>query len=179
MPLERANQGLKPGAARAVIERLIHKADFERLLGTPAWSRSAHFSVHHVAASSLVPVWKNATVKTEELSTECDGFETKPVDNLSAKGLGFQLGTVVPKRHAKRAVTRSLLKRQMRTSFAGLAARLPAGQWLVRLKQPFSPQQFVSARSLTLSRAAQAELEQLFNHPNPQRSPRRTAAVGP
>jgi ribonuclease P protein component len=155
------------------MDRLIHKADFERLLGTPAWSRSTHFSVHHVAAPSLVPVWKNAMPRSGDLSTECVEQFAKPVDNKAAQPLGFQLGAVVPKRHAKRAVTRSLLKRQIRARFAGHAAQLPAGQWLVRLRQPFSPQLFISAQSAALRLAVQLELDQLFGHPTPQRGPRR------
>jgi ribonuclease P protein component len=161
------------------MDRLIHKADFERLLGTPAWSRSAHFSVHHVAAASLMPVWKNSMVQVEELSTEDAEQFSKPVDNRVVQSFGFHLGAVVPKRHAKRAVTRSLLKRQIRASFAGHLAQLPAGQWLVRLRQPFSPQQFISAHSAALCRAARLELDQLFSHPNPQRGPRRNAPVSP
>ncbi len=178
-----------------LIVRLIHKADFERLLGTPAWSRSAHFSVHHVAALSLVPIWKNAMARAAELSTDCVDQNHKPVDNSAAPAPpssieqvvvmpaalplgsinGLHLGVVVPKRHAKRAVTRSLLKRQMRATFAGFAGQLPAGQWLVRLRQPFSAQQFVSAQSPALRRAVQVELDLLFSQPSPQRGPRRSA----
>jgi ribonuclease P protein component len=164
---------VRPAPTRVI--RLIHKADFERLLGTPAWSRSAHFSVHHVAAASLAPVWTPSMARADELSTESDHPGVLPVDNIAALAHGFHLGAVVPKRHAKRAVTRSLIKRQIRATFASHAAALPAGQWLVRLRQPFAPAQFVSARSPALQRAAQQELNQLFSHPNPQRSPRRTA----
>jgi ribonuclease P protein component len=75
---------------------------------------------------------------------------------------GFWLGTVVPKRHAKRSVTRSLLKRQMRAAMARHAERLPPGLWLVRLKAPFLKQQFPSAASDALRAAAGAELDLLF-----------------
>ncbi len=164
-----------------VIHRLIHKADFERLLGTPAWSRSAHFSVHHVQAPSLTPLWKHAMPQTEELSTDCAELKHKPVDKSSSPDLAQHLGAVVPKRHAKRAVTRSLLKRQIRAAFAEHAMQLPAGQWLVRLRQPFDPKQFVSARSVALKNAAQQELRQLFSQPNPApvRGARRLPLAGP
>jgi ribonuclease P protein component len=39
----------------------------------------------------------------------------------------------VPKRQARRAVTRNLLKRQMRECFHRHAATLPKGLWLLRL----------------------------------------------
>jgi ribonuclease P protein component len=69
---------------------------------------------------------------------------------------------VVPKRHARRAVTRSLLKRQIRGVFVEHASRLPAGQWLVRLRQPFAKADYVSASSEALRRAAREELDGLL-----------------
>jgi len=77
------------------------------------------------------------------------------VDNLT----GLWLGTVVPKRHAKRAVTRTLLKRQVRAAVAHHAGRLPAGVWVVRLRSPFDRQQFPSAASDALRAAVRAELD--------------------
>ena len=68
------------------------------------------------------------------------------------------LGTVVPKRHAKRAVTRNLLKRQMRAVVQHAAAGLPPGLWVLRLKAPFDKQQFPSAASAPLRALARSEL---------------------
>jgi ribonuclease P protein component len=73
------------------------------------------------------------------------------------------LGCVVPKRHARRAVTRSLLKRQVRGAFERHEAGLPLGLWLVRLRQGFGIAEFPSARSAALQQAARAELDQLFS----------------
>lgn len=75
---------------------------------------------------------------------------------------GQWLGTVVPKRHARRAVTRTLLKRQIRAAAVRHAGALPAGLWLVRLKAPFVPAQYPSAASEALAGAARAELDKLF-----------------
>ena len=84
------------------------------------------------------------------------------------------LGCVVPKRHAKRAVTRSLLKRAMRNAFGDQAERLPCGLWLVRLRSGFAAASFTSARSPALAAAASAELAMLLaprrarpNNPTP------------
>jgi ribonuclease P protein component len=74
-------------------------------------------------------------------------------------------GCVVPKRHARRAVTRSLLKRQIRAAFDRHRCGLPAGLWLVRLRTPFAAPQFVSARSRRLSLAVRAELDALLAQP--------------
>ena len=71
-------------------------------------------------------------------------------------------GAVVPKRHARRSVTRTLLKRQIRSAVAGHEDALAAGLWVVRLRAPFDRSQFVSAASDALRRAARAELQQLL-----------------
>jgi ribonuclease P protein component len=73
------------------------------------------------------------------------------------------LGVVVPKRHAKRSVTRALLKRQMRVALAEREAKLPAGLWVVRLKAPFDRKLFPSAASDALRQTARAELAQLLD----------------
>jgi ribonuclease P protein component len=72
------------------------------------------------------------------------------------------LGTVVPKRHARRAVTRSLLKRQIRHALARHAGCLAPGLWVVRLRAPFDRARFPSAASDALKRAARDELDTLF-----------------
>jgi ribonuclease P protein component len=93
------------------------------------------------------------------LSTEQAENSTEPVDKLSGMLL---VGIVVPKRHARRAVTRSLLKRQIRAAFERHAAALPGGLWLVRLRSPFAPREFPSAASAALAGAARAELDHLL-----------------
>lgn len=75
---------------------------------------------------------------------------------------GHWLGYVVPKRHARRSVTRSLFKRQVRAAFQRHEARLPPGLWLVRLRQPFPVAAFPSACSAALAQAARLELDVLL-----------------
>jgi ribonuclease P protein component len=75
---------------------------------------------------------------------------------------GLWLGLVVPKRHAKRAVTRTLLKRQLRAALQRHAQALPAGLWVLRLRSPIDRQQFPSAASDALRRAVHDELETLL-----------------
>ena len=72
------------------------------------------------------------------------------------------LGAVVPKRHARRSVTRTLLKRQIRSAVAGQQVALAAGLWVVRLRAPFDRAVFVSAASDALRQAARDELQQLM-----------------
>jgi ribonuclease P protein component len=86
--------------------------------------------------------------------------EDFPVKDLSAAQAW--VGAVVPKRHARRAVTRSLLKRQIYAAAERHRARLAPGLWIVRLRAPFDRSQFPSAASLALARSARAELEALL-----------------
>lgn len=71
---------------------------------------------------------------------------------------GLWVGTVVPKRHARRSVTRNLIKRQIRRGFAGCEGSLAPGLWVVRLRAPFEAARFRSAASTALGSAAADEL---------------------
>jgi ribonuclease P protein component len=65
----------------------------------------------------------------------------------------------VPKRCARRAVTRTLIKRQIRAAVERHAAGLPSGLWVVRLRAPFDRTVFRSAASDALRAAARDELD--------------------
>ena len=143
-----------------MLERLVHKADFERLLSTRSQMRSTHFALHHVSGGPLPAPPRAKSAAMGGLSTTPVPQVQPPVDNLAA---GLWIGCVVPKRHARRAVTRNLLKRQIRASFARHADRLPGGMWLVRLRAGFATTEFVSARSAALAEAARLELDDLLN----------------
>jgi ribonuclease P protein component len=71
------------------------------------------------------------------------------------------LGVVVPKRWAKRAVTRNTIKRQIHAVSEAIA--LPAAAYVVRLRSAFDRTQFASATSVLLKRTVRAELQQLFS----------------
>jgi len=139
--------------------RLVNKADFERLLGSRSVARSAHFAVHHVPAAPQAPAKPGTRTTPAELSTALAPDLPKPVD-MSPSSLW--LGCVMPKRHARRAVTRSLLKRQVRSAFVRHGDRLALGLWLVRLREPYARTQFVSARSPALAAAVRDELDALL-----------------
>ena len=74
------------------------------------------------------------------------------------------LGAMVPKRWARRAVTRNAIKRQIYTVGATFEARLPRAAHVVRLRAAFDRKQFISATSDQLKLAVRAELLQLFGH---------------
>jgi len=108
----------------------------------------------------------NSRAQTPELSTSAVHNCDAPVDDSPA---GHWLGAVLPKRLAKRAVTRNLLRRQIRAAVGRHQASLPPGLWVVRLRNGFARADFVSAASDALRQAARAELDQAL-------APRRPAA---
>lgn len=83
------------------------------------------------------------------------------------------LGAIVPKRWAKRAVTRNGIKRQIHSVSASLASRLPAAAHVVRLRMDFARAQFPSAWSEPLKEAVRGELQQLFERARPAAVPAR------
>jgi ribonuclease P protein component len=74
----------------------------------------------------------------------------------------IRLGIVVPKRLARRATTRSLVKRQIRSSVCRYAHRIEPGTWVIRLRSAFDARQFSSAASSALRAAVRAELGRLL-----------------
>lgn len=76
-------------------------------------------------------------------------------------------GIVVPKRHARKATTRNLLRRQMREAMQRHHAGLASGMWLLRLCRPFDSHRFRSAAPAQLREAARAELEGLLKRAAP------------
>ncbi|SEL76220.1 ribonuclease P protein component [Roseateles sp. YR242] len=149
--------------------RIVRSADFERVLGSPSRARSTHFAVHHLAASPSLPARRlpkdsstGPSTGKSELSTGDAQIHPQAVDEaVPDLPAGAWLGYVVPKRHARRAVTRTLLKRQIRQVF-GTLPTLPPGLWVVRLRLPFDRKQFPSASSDALRAAAREELQYLI-----------------
>ena len=72
------------------------------------------------------------------------------------------LGTVVPKRWARRAVTRNGIRRQVYAVGEAFASRLPAAAHVVRLRSEFARAEFPSAWSQALMTCVRGELQKLF-----------------
>jgi ribonuclease P protein component len=163
------------GAGSAQLGRLVRSVDFERVLRMHARKISAHFAIHHVPG---VPSAAGRTVSKpvrEDLST---GGTIGTVPSVDDHPLGspppvrvhiptlrppkLWLGAVVPKRHARPAVTRTLLKRQIRAAVLAHVGAIPPGLWVVRLRAGFDRAAFRSAASVVLHRAARDELDRLL-----------------
>ncbi len=69
---------------------------------------------------------------------------------------------MVPKRWARRAVTRNLIKRQIYAVSAQFEPKLPSMAFVVRLRAGFDRSRFISASSDQLKQVVRAELNQLF-----------------
>jgi len=70
--------------------------------------------------------------------------------------------TLVPKRHAKRAVTRNLIRRQMREAVRSDAGLLPQSKVLIRLRAAFDGRSYPAAASSALRAAVRQELATLL-----------------
>ena len=150
-----------------MIGRLLRSADFERVLRTRSRASSTHFAVHHLPDSPSRPHKPVMATPPEasdsELSTGDAPSLIVPVDEFPLNAqFDIWLGAVVPKRHARRSVTRTLLKRQIRAVVTERANALLGGLWVVRLRAPFDKAVFPSAASNALRLCARDELDGLL-----------------
>jgi ribonuclease P protein component len=152
--------------------RLVASVDFERVLGERSRATTAHFALHHLDARPLRSASPPGRPGSTKLSTIEDPAGTFPVEDFflaTPRAGSAWVGVVVPKRYARRAVTRSLLKRQIYAATVRHRDRLAPGLWIVRLRAPFDPVHFMSAASPALRREARAELDTLLSAPSPAR----------
>ncbi|GAA6142289.1 hypothetical protein NBRC116584_21070 [Hydrogenophaga sp. 5NK40-0174] len=124
--------------------RLRNRSQFQAVMASAPVAKTEHFALHRAPLS-------RANARSQ------DGRALFPVVDQA------WVGVVQPKRCAKRAVTRNTLRRQIYAVAADLGENLPADAWVVRLKAPFSRQQFISSTSVALKQAAREELGQLFS----------------
>lgn len=141
-------------------------------------AKTAHFVLHHRltsgAGGQLSPAPVNSTEKAVDNPVE------NPGENSGTSGGSAQWGWVIPKRHARRSVTRNLLRRQMRALATEFQEheRFATGVWVLRLRTAFDVRQFPSAASEALRRAARAELLQLLQTAQRRKLPAGVVQVG-
>ena len=150
------------------VSRMRDSADFERVLAQPATVCNRHFALHGLESTPRTRLSAPSKSERLNLSTGDGQVGAVPVDNTSCMGCHaapprcLWLGVVVPKRYARRSVTRSLLKRQIRGGVDRHAASLPLGMWVVRLRATFDRPRFVSATSKSLRTMVRKEVDQLM-----------------
>ena len=137
----------------AVVHRLKTRPQFQATLAGGTVSRTAHFALHRLPLMARVdtPTGLPATA----------GPAPDEAQALFALG-GVWMGAMVPKRWARRAVTRNTIKRQIYAVSRHFEDRLPSAAHVVRLRATFDRRQFISATSGPLRLAVRQELEQLF-----------------
>ena len=111
-------------------------------------SRTPHFVLHRCSLEAQSkPAGPESTVRRQALFVVAD----EP-----------WVGAVIPKRWAKRAVTRNGIRRQIYSVSTAFAASLPVAALVVRLRMDFARKDFPSAWSDALKSAVRSELRQLF-----------------
>jgi ribonuclease P protein component len=125
------------------MQRLQTRAQFQAVLAGSTVARTPHFALHRCALEEPARAGETAAPAL---------FEPPAA----------WLGAMVPKRWAKRAVTRNAIKRQIYTVSAGFEAGMPQAAYVVRLRAGFDRKVFPSATSEALKAAVRAELHQLF-----------------
>ena len=125
-----------PRACR--LERIRSRPQFEAALAGPPVAKTQHFALHMT-----------------DTSAQSGAHGLFP-------GGGTWLGVLIPKRWARRAVTRNTLRRQIYAVARELAHTLPPQALVVRLRNGFARDQFISATSDALRSAARAELQELL-----------------
>lgn len=138
------------------MQRLQTRSQFQAALAGGTVSRTAHFALHRL---TFAP---SNTQDAIALSTGSEKLSTGQPSQALFASMVLGLGAMVPKRWAKRAVTRNTIKRQVYAVAALFGSRLPSAAYVVRLRATFDRKEFVSATSEPLRRAIRAELLQLF-----------------
>lgn len=147
---------------------LTQRQDFERVLQSRPVMKTAHFSLHHMVrpASATAP---NAVEPCgqSELSTGLGTSVEATVDDCCAATKCHGVGVVVPRRLARRAVTRSLVKRQAYRALERIASGMACAAdtrthlWVLRLRAGYDRARYPSAASDALRLAVREELEKL------------------
>ena len=124
--------------------RLKTRTQFQAALAGQTLARTTHFALHRCALESRSLLDQQAVLP--RLFVE----------------RGVWLGAMVPKRWAKRAVTRNAIKRQIYSVCTEFEPSLVEGAHVVRLRTGFDRAQFTSATSEALRLAVRMELLKLF-----------------
>jgi len=129
------------------VQRLQTRPQFQAVLAGAIVARTTHFALHRNA----LDVMNMQTV----VSKTHDSPRLFPLPDI-------WLGAMVPKRWAKRAVTRNAIKRQIYTVSADFSPRVSDTGWVVRLRRDFSRKEFVSASSEALKQLVRSEVQALL-----------------
>ncbi len=135
---------VKPAPGLVAPRHLQTSPQFQAVLNAGVIATSPHFALHRLILNS-----------PHDLFT--------PVDSTSSGNpASGWMGVLLPKRHAKKAVRRNLLRRQIYAVASTVPERLKGAAHVVRLRKPFDKKAFFSASSDVLKQAVRLELQTLF-----------------
>ena len=137
----------------ATVQRLKTRPQFQAALAGGTVARTAHFALHRLTLSGTTDIPSASMARSGSAPSQGQALFALP---------DVWLGAMVPKRWARRAVTRNTIKRQIYTVSARFDGRLPVAAHVVRLRTSFDRQRFISATSEPLKIAVRQELELLF-----------------
>lgn len=120
------------------MQKLQTRAQFEAVLKGPVLARTDNFAIH-----------------AQPMPLTSTGEQSLDPHQLA-------LGAMVPKRWAKRAVTRNLLKRQIYALSSHLLEASRPRAFVVRLRQNFPAQKYPAAASQALKQIVQTQLLSLY-----------------
>ena len=139
--------------------RLKTRKQFQAVLAGHKLVSGNRFAVHHLATDT--PSFGMAF-----------GLSAEPDTQAPGPSPGLWLGAMIPKRWAKRAVTRNAIKRQIYSVARDFESQLPSGAWVVRLRSGFDKSQFRSASSIALKDVVRSELVALLTRVAQASSPK-------
>lgn len=125
------------------MQRLRSKAQFQAAMAGPPVAKTSHFALHLTS------------------------LEVKHGDVLLFPMNCPWVGVLIPKRWAKRAVTRNTIRRQIYEVSRLIESELPCAGMVVRLRNEFSRKQFISATSDLLKQTVREELQRLLSRIRP------------
>lgn len=137
-----------------MVQRLKTRSQFQAVLAGERIASTPHFVLHR----NVLP----------DMRRPGTGDRQDPSARLAEAGSDLVwLGAMVPKRWAKRAVTRNAIKRQIYSVSSQVVFDVPGAAHVVRLRSGFDRKQFVSASSDRLKDLVRQELLRLFGSIKP------------
>jgi ribonuclease P protein component len=118
----------------SLMQRLTSRQQFQAVMTGAPVAKTPHFALHRTGLDA--------------------GAESRPLFPVA----DTWLGVLLPKRWARRAVTRNAIRRQIYEVARLQSAELPQAVFVVRLRSGFSRESFPSATSEPLKRAVRSEL---------------------
>ena len=138
--------------------RLKTRAQFQAAMAGGTVSRTTHFALHRLPLGAGMV--GDAAASGPGLARAA--HEPQALFPMGGAAPTPWLGAMVPKRWARRAVTRNAIRRQIYAVAQESAQQLAPAAHVVRLRAAFDRQHFVSASSDALKQALRAELRALF-----------------